>query len=318
MRLISTLGSLLLIYATGAAADGFTSLNAKARFNTADVDRNGLDSSFDNDVQASAHGVYELGTWTIFGGLETQRSDFTANGGDADDKYKNIYIDLGAERSFGAVGLGGQLGYISFENDAFDIDSSVSFASAYAQYEMAGLVAGAGLFYSDSRDESATDDDETGFLAFVSNDFGNGLTVGAQVTAQNETELVELYADYLFKRGDVSFSLINTSAEFSTVQFVSLEGRYKIYKQFNATGGILNSDDPSGDSTTEVSTGIEYVFGDGAAARIEYVEYGAFNGFSGKGISFGLTYEIGKKRKSGYQPIGKTFAKKNSAVFFVF
>ncbi|WP_108835990.1 hypothetical protein [Tateyamaria sp. Alg231-49] len=318
MRLIPTLGSLLLISATGAAADGFTSLNAKVRFNTGEVDRNGTVASFDNDVQTSAHGVYELGEWTIFGGLETQRSAFTANGGDPDDKYKNVYFDLGGERSFGAFSFGGQLAHISFENDFLGVNASVDVVSAYGQYEVNGLVAGAGLLYSNTSDAGVADVDETGVLAFISNDFGNGLTLGAQATVQSDFELLELYADYIFKKGDVSFSLINTDTGPSTVQFFSIDGRYKIYKQFNLIGGILNSDDPTGDSTTELSTGVEYVFGDGAAARLEYVEYGAFNGFSGNGISFGLTYEIGKKRKSGYQPIGKTFADKNSAVFFTF
>ena len=75
---------MLLIWTSGAAADGFTSLNAKVRYNSGEVDRGGTVDPFDNDVQTSAHGVYELGDWTIFGGLETQRTDFSANGGAAE------------------------------------------------------------------------------------------------------------------------------------------------------------------------------------------------------------------------------------------
>ena len=150
MRLTSALAPLLLIWATGAAADGFRSLNAEVRYNSGEVDRNGTVASFKNDIQSFAHGVYDVGEWTIFGGLETQRSDFSANGA-ADDKDKTLYIDLGAERSFGAFGLGGQLAYISFENDNLGVDSSVNFVSAYGQYQTGGLVAGAGLLYGNAR-----------------------------------------------------------------------------------------------------------------------------------------------------------------------
>lgn len=318
MQRTAALVSLLLVWATGAMADGFRSLKAEAWVNTADIARAGTPATFKDNTQTSAHGVYDLGAWTIFGGLETQRTDFSANGGAADDMYKNVYLDLGAEHSFGTFGLGGQLAYISFENDGLGVDSSVNFVSAYGQYQSGGLVAGGGLFYTDTRKSGRDDESETGVLAFVSNDFGNGLNIGAQATVQSDHELVELYADYTFAKGDIRFSLINTSGAGYVVQFASLEGRYNIYKQVSATAGILNSDEPYGDNTTEISTGLEYAFGDGAAARIEYVEYGAFNGFSGNGITFGLTYDIGNKRKSGYQPIGKTFADKNSAVFYVY
>ena len=152
-------------------------------------------------------------------------------------------------------------------------------------------------------------------MAFISHDYGNGLSLGAQVLADNDFEQVQAYVDYDFAKGNVGFTVINSYIDTGVEQFIELTGRYQVYNQISAIAGVRSADIVGGDSTTEYAVGAQYDFGDGVAAQLQYVKYDAFNGFSGDGYILGVTYALGKKRKSGYQPIAKTFAKSLSPVF---
>lgn len=316
MRTLTSIVIPLAFVASGAAAEGFKSIQAGLTFDNGDIERGATPGDFDQDFSGFAHAEYETGAATLYGGIDFQSTDFTANGAASNNKDDTLYIDLGGEYSFGDFGIGGQLAYVNFEDQNVDVD--LTFVTAYGKYETGGLDIGLGIYHSELSAAGSADLDDEGFLIFGSYETGNGLSFGAQVETQTGFDQAQLYANYDFEAGHVGFALVDTNGDVSNSQYIAIEGRYVIYKDISVIADIITVDIDGGDSAAEYALGIQYGFGDNIAAQLQYVKYDAFNSFSGDGIRFGITYDFGTKRRSGYQPIARTFATKNSPVFFTF
>jgi len=316
MRTLTSLLLPLAFVASGAAAEEFKSIQAGLTFSNGDIKRDTTLSTFDQDFSGFAHAEYETGAATLYGGFDFQSTDYTANGAASNNKDDTLYIDLGGEYSFGDFGIGGQLAYANFEGPVTDIDLTV--VTVYGKYKTGGLDIGLGIFHSEYREAGIPDIDDEGFLIFGSYDVGDGLSFGAQVESQTDFDQAQLYANYDFEAGHVGFALIDTNGDVSNSQYIAVEGRYEIFQDISVIADVISVETDDDDSATEYALGVQYEFGNNIAAQLQYVKYDAFDSFSGDGIRFGVTYDLGKKRRSGYQPIARTFATKNSPVFFSF
>ncbi|WP_187428171.1 hypothetical protein [Roseobacter fucihabitans] len=307
-----------LLAATPALADGITHLSLGATVLNGEIDRPGLEGDFDDQRNLSGEFVYQLGAITAYGSLVLDRADFNANSR-ANGVNDERLFELGGEYSFGEFALGANMTRNDFDTSdpsSNFTDNQITTATVYGQYQRDGLIAGLGFFNFDLTSTGPgrrSDFDETNPIIFASYEMDNGLLVGGGAFEINSNTYSYLFGDYEAGLIDVTFDFVDNDDE----TYTSLSGGYDLNPKFAIIGGISNTNTKGGDGTTQTFLGGRYLVAEGVSAEIAYHKIDAFNQFDGDAISFGLTYEIGR-RKGGIQSVGKTLSTGLASPFFTY
>lgn len=306
-NLLITAGILATSVSSAAFGDGLTYGSLSGQYLTGDIDRDGLESSFEDYSRIEGALRYETGAVTLYGDLSFDRADFTGDGDD-NDVVKGDLFEVGAEYTRGDFSFGANFSTYQTEDEGFGAD--LESIALYGQYAPGPYFVGLAAFTVEI-DEFDLEDE--GYAIFGGYDNGQGFDIGGQYSESDDGSLLYLYASYENAMFEVAFDYVDDDDD-ST--FAKLSGAYNINETYSVIAGVvdLSFDD---DGTRETFIGGRYAIDATTVAELAYYYFDAFNDFDGDGISFKVTYEIGDNPR-GFQSISKQTDKLFSPIFFVF
>ncbi|MEM1235722.1 MAG: hypothetical protein AAGI10_02050 [Pseudomonadota bacterium] len=298
------------VLASSASADGLTYGFLSGQYVDGETSNDGVDGSFQSYTRLEGEAEYVTGAFTFYGQGVLDTADFTAT--ENGEEFGSDVAEAGAEYRFSQFALG--VNASRFIPTVNDTSVALDSLALYGQYEADNFYMGAAAFTSDVDD---IDFGEDGFAVFGGYDNGAGFEIGGQLTETEDVSFYSIYAAYTAANFELEADWAREEFDNENVfDMFSVSGATYITQNVAIIGGVMNLSLES-DGTTEWYVGGRYNVAEDYSLELAYYDFDAFNGFTGDGVSFTASYEVGKQRR-GYQSVAEFYDTSLAPIFFSF